>query len=69
MPMTDEQLRMAALPLLRELIDRRMITALVRMSPKGIWVTSTIIGMETESFTLQVQVEDDAESIASATFL
>ena len=66
--MTDEELHAVALPLLRELIDRRLLVGIIQQSPTGVWVSSTIIAVATNGVTLNLELEDDAASIASATF-
>jgi len=68
-PMTDEELTATALPLLKELIGRRLLVGSIQQSSTGAWVSSTIIAVAANGLTLNLQLEDDAASIASATFL
>lgn len=66
--MTDDELHARALPLLKELIARRMLVGSIQQSPSGVWVSNTIIAVATDGLTLSLELEDDAASIASATF-
>jgi hypothetical protein len=65
--MTDEELVVAALPLLRELIQRCLLAGSIQQAVEGVWVSVTIIEVFRSDVFLVVKLEDDAESIADAT--
>jgi hypothetical protein len=69
MQMKDDELCAAALPLLRELVARRMLYGAIRQSEKGEWVLCTALGVVANGVIVEIRLEDDAASIASATFL
>lgn len=67
--MTDEELLKAALSLLKNLVEQRLLIGGIRQSASGEWVTSTIFKVVSHGLVLEVRLEDDAESIASATHM
>lgn len=66
--MTDEELVATALPLLEELIKRCLLTGSIQQAINGVWVSVTIIEVINNGGTLEVTLDDDAASIASASF-
>lgn len=69
MRMTDEKLCATVLPLLRELVARRMLYGVIRQNVEGEWVLCTALGIKADGVIVEIRLEDDAASIASATFL
>jgi hypothetical protein len=67
--MTDEELKAVSLPLLKELVNRHMIYGEIQTGPAGVWVISAVVEADAHGLLLVVSLEDDAASIASATFM